>query len=160
MCTFVVYSLSLSVPWFFFWLDTSALYHVRGNKRFWFPGFPRGTRQYLSRRYSLVLYVWFTKSILQKNKDFLYHLGAILKKKKKLFSNFSFLVEDAEKWIKHHFFVYLKSISDQNFKGISQKIGLSRPWEAQNWNGCGGCSFWATTFKFWGNSYFLKIFKR
>ena len=93
------------------------------------------------------------------NHDFLYHLGAILKKKKNLFSNFSFLVEDTEKWIKHHFFVYKKSITDQNFKGIPQKIGLPCPWEVQNWNGRGGRNFWATTSKFWENSYFLKIFK-
>ena len=98
-------------------------------------------------------------SYIVHNHDFLYHLGAILKKKKKLFSNFSFLVEDTEKWIKHHFFVYKKSISDQNFKGISQKIGLPHPWEVQNWNGRGRHSFSATNSKFWGNSYFLKIFK-
>ena len=97
--------------------------------------------------------------IIVHNHDFLYHLGAILKKKKKLLSNFSFHVEDTEKWLKHHFFVYKKSISDQNFKGIAQKIGLPCPWEVQNWNERGGRNFWATTSKFWENSYFLKIFK-
>ena len=99
---------------------------------------------------------WYKKSWLW---TIIYHLGATPEKKKQFFSNFSFPVEDTEKWIKHHFFVYKKSISDQNFKGISQKIGLPRPWEVQNWNGRGGHSFWATTFKFWENSYFLKIFK-
>ena len=41
--------------------------------------------------------------IIVHNHDFLYHLGVILKKKKKLFSNFSYLVGDTERWIKHHF---------------------------------------------------------
>ena len=61
--------------------------------------------------------------IIVHNHDFLYHLGAILKKKKKLFSNFSFLVEDTEKWIKHHFFVYKIS----KFQGHISKNRTATP---------------------------------
>ena len=50
-----------------------------------------------------------------------------MKKKKKLFSNFSFLVEDTEKGINRHFLVYKISVREKNFKGIAQKIGLPYP---------------------------------
>ena len=79
--------------------------------------------------------------------------------KKKLFSKFSFPVRDTKKWIKHHLFVYKRSKNDQNFKDLAQKLRLPCPWQVQNWNGRGGRNFWATTSKFWENSYFLKIFK-
>ena len=106
--------------------------------------------------FSRVFPQWYKKPWLW---TIIYHWGNNLIEKKQFFLNLSFPIEDAEKWIKHHFFVYKKSISDQNFKGISQKIGLPHPWEVQNWNERGRHSFWATTFKLWENSYFLKIFK-
>ena len=52
--------------------------------------------------------------------------------KKKLFSKFSFPVKDTKKLIKHHFFVYQRSIFDQSLKGVAQKLRLPRPSEAQN----------------------------
>ena len=61
--------------------------------------------------------------IIVHNHDFLYHLGAILEKKKQTFSNFSFHVEDTEKFIKHHLFVYKKSTTDQIFKDDTFKKG-------------------------------------
>ena len=39
----------------------------------------------------------------------IYHWGNILIKKKQFFLNFSFLVEGTEKWIKHHFSLYVKN---------------------------------------------------
>ena len=87
--------------------------------------------------FSRVFPQWYKKPWLW---TIIYHWGNTLIKKKQFFLNFSFPIEDAEKWIKHHFFVYKKSISDQNFKDMSQKIGLPRPWEVQNWNGCGADS--------------------
>ena len=35
----------------------------------------------------------------------------------------------------------------KNLKCLAQKLGLPRPWQVQNWNGCGGLNFWATTSK-------------
>ena len=71
--------------------------------------------------FSRVFPQWYKKPWLW---TIIYHWGNTLIKKKQFFLNFSFPIEDAEKWIKYHFFVYKKSITDQNFKGVSQKIGL------------------------------------
>ena len=54
--------------------------------------------------------------------------------KKQLFLNLSFPVQDTEKWIKHHLFVYKRSITDQNFKGLGKKLRLLHPWQVQTWN--------------------------
>ena len=103
--------------------------------------------------FSRVFPQWYKKPWLW---TIIYHWGNTLTKKKQFFLNLSFPIEDAEKWIKHHFFVYRKSISDQNIKGIPQKIGLPHPWEVQNWNGLGGRSFWATTFNFFWKFIFFE----
>ena len=76
---------------------------------------------------------WYKKSWLW---TIIYHLGATPEKKKQFFSNFSFLVEDTEKWIKHHFFVYKIS----KFQGHISKNRTATPlrssklkwaWQAQ-----------------------------
>ena len=138
----ITYGFFIDKKWCFIHFSVSSTRKLKFEKSFFF--------------FFRIAPKWYKKSWLW---TIIYHLGATPEKKKQFFSNFSFPVEDTEKWIKHHFFVYKKSITDQNFKGIPQKIGLPRPWEVQNWNGRGGHSFWATTSKFWGNSYFLKIFK-
>ena len=69
---------------------------------------------------------WQSYFIIVHNHDFLYHLGAILKKKKKLFSNFSFLVEDTEKWIKHHF-LSIKIHNWSKFQGHISKKRTATP---------------------------------
>ena len=82
-------------------------------------------------------------SYIVHNHDFLYHLGAILKKKKKLFSNFSLLVKDKKKRIKHHFL----SMKNPWVIKISRAY-LNRtatPWRSSKLKWRGGRSFWATT---------------
>ena len=59
--------------------------------------------------------------------------------------------------LKEYFFQFKTlSITDQNLKGVTQKLGLPHPSELQNWNGRGGHNFWATPSKFCENSYFCK----
>ena len=53
--------------------------------------------------------------------------------KNQFFWNFCFSVKDAEKFIKHHLFIYKRFTTDQNFKGVTQKLRLPRPWQVQNW---------------------------
>ena len=53
--------------------------------------------------------------------------------KNQFFWNFCFSVKDAEKFIKHHLFIYKRFTTDQNFKGVTQKLRLLRPWQVQNW---------------------------
>ena len=64
-----------------------------------------------------------------------------LVEKKRTFWKFSFPVKDTENWIKHHLFVYKRSITDQNFKGVAQKLGLPSPSQVQNWIGVAGSIF-------------------
>ena len=56
-------------------------------------------------------------------------------------------------------FVYKRSMLDQNLKGLAEKIWLPRPWQVQNRNRCGRLNFWATSSKFFGNSYLNRIVK-
>ena len=74
------------------------------------------------RKYTVHLQLYLTQLNL-----LLRAVNKFLIKKKQFFLNFSFPIEDAKKKNKISFFVYKKSISDQNFKGISQKIGLPHP---------------------------------
>ena len=53
--------------------------------------------------------------------------------KNQFFWNFCFSVKDAEKFIKHHLFIYKRFTTEQNFKGVTQKLRLPRPWQVQNW---------------------------
>ena len=63
----------------------------------------------------------------------LYSHGHFWFVKNQFFWNFCFSVKDAEKFIKHHLFIYKRFTTDQNFKGVTQKLRLPRPWQVQNW---------------------------
>ena len=63
----------------------------------------------------------------------LYSHGHFWFVKNQFFWNFCFSVKDAEKFIKHHLFIYKRFTADQNFKGVTQKLRLPRPWQVQNW---------------------------
>ena len=56
-----------------------------------------------------------------------YHWGATAEKKNQFFGNCGFFVKDTEKFIKHHLFIYKRFTTDQNFKGVTQKLRLPRP---------------------------------
>ena len=43
--------------------------------------------------------------------------------------------------------------------GVTQKLGLPRPFKVQNWNGRGRLNFWATPMKLCKIAFFIKIFK-
>ena len=68
-------------------------------------------------------------------------------------------IKDTEFFIKHHLFVYKRYILDQNLEGLTKEKRLPCPWQSQNRNGRSRLNFWATSSKFWENSYFLKMFK-
>ena len=96
-----------------------------------FVSFSVSSKRKLKFEKSFFLFFWRAPKRYKKSWlwTIIYHLGATPEKKKQFFSNFSFPVEDTKKWIKQNIFVYEKSISDRNFKGISYRIGLPYPWE-------------------------------
>ena len=74
--------------------------------------------------FSRVFPQWYKKPWLW---TIIYHWGNTLVEKKQSFSNFSFLVEDTEKWIKHHFFVYKKIHNWSKFQGHISKNRTAMP---------------------------------
>ena len=74
--------------------------------------------------FSRVFPQWYKKPWLW---TIIYHWGNTLIKKKQFFLNFSFPIEDAEKWIKHHFFVLKKIHKWSKFQGYISKNRTATP---------------------------------
>jgi hypothetical protein len=58
--------------------------------------------------------------------------GPTQNREKQYFVNCWIPVKDGNFFVKHHLFVYIKYMIDQNLEGLAQKIGLPRPSEVQN----------------------------